>query len=206
MLTSFVVSSTTFTDEASLVRALRAGEVAAFETLVRECGPRLLAIARGILRDEADAQDAVQEAFLAGFRGIHGFEEGSRIATWLHRIVVNVSLMKLRTRRRRPEQPIEELLPEFTKEGHHLALPTEWPAPVDVLIEQEEVHQVVRVCVALLPERYRTVLLLRDFEERDTAETARLLGIEEGAVKTRLHRARQALRGLLETRLGRGHS
>jgi RNA polymerase sigma-70 factor (ECF subfamily) len=161
-------------------------------------------VARRFLRDEADAQDAVQEAFLAGFKAITSFEEGCRISTWLHRIVVNASLMKLRSRRRRPEQPIEDLLPQFLEDGHHVSRPLEWMAPADVLIERQEVRMFVRECVERLPEGYRTILLMRDFEELDTAETAQMLGIAEGAVKTRLHRARQALRGLLEERLAGG--
>jgi RNA polymerase sigma-70 factor (ECF subfamily) len=197
------VASTAFSDEASLVQALRAGDEVAYEALVRTHAPRLLAVARRFLHDERDAQDAVQEAFLSGFKSITTFEEGCRIATWLHRIVVNASLMKLRSRKRRPEQPIEALLPEFVEDGHHLRRPMEWQAPADVLIERQEVREFVRECIDRLPETYRTVLLLRDFEELDTGETARLLGLEEGTVKTRLHRARQALRGLLEERLGR---
>lgn len=194
----------TYADEASLVQALRAGEGPAYEVLVRSHARNLLAVARRFLRDESDAQDAVQEAFLAGFKSITSFEEGCRVSTWLHRIVVNASLMKLRSRRRRPEQPIEDLLPQFLEDGHHVSRPCEWTAPADVLLEREEVRLFVRECVERLPEAYRTVLLLRDFEDLDTAETARMLGIEEGAVKTRLHRARQALRGLLEGRLARG--
>jgi len=198
------MAGATDADEASLVRGLRAGEEAAFEVLVRAHAGRLLSVARRFLRDENDAQDAVQEAFLAGFRSIGSFEEGCRVSTWLHRIVVNASLMKLRARRRRPEQPIEDFLPEFLEDGHHVTRPTEWEVPADVLIERQEVRQLVRECIDRLPESYRYVLLLRDIEELGTAETARLLAIEEGAVKTRLHRARQALRGLLEVHLGRG--
>lgn len=198
------MASATYADEASLVRALRAGDSAAYEVLVRSHAPNLLAVARRFLRDEGDAQDAVQEAFLAGFKSITSFEEGCRVSTWLHRIVVNASLMKLRSRRRRPEQPIEDLLPQFLEDGHHVSRPCEWLAPADVLIEREEVRMFVRECVERLPEAYRTVLLLRDFEDLDTAATAHMLGIGEGAVKTRLHRARQALRGLLEERLAKG--
>ena len=191
-------------DEAALVQALRAGEASAFEALVRAEAPRLLAVARRVLRDEEDARDAVQEAFLAGFKSIAGFEGGARLSTWLHRIVVNAALMKLRARRRRPEEPIEPLLPSFLDDGHHVARPAEWQAPADHLLEREEVRRLVRECIDRLPEGYRTVLLLRDFEEMDTAETALALGLEPATVKTRLHRARQALRGLLEPRLAGG--
>jgi RNA polymerase sigma-70 factor (ECF subfamily) len=190
-------------DEASLVTAVRAGDAAACEFLVRHYGPRLLSVARRFLRNQEDAQDALQDAFLSAFKCIGGFEGSARLSTWLHRIVVNASLMKLRSRRNDSEEPIEDLLPRFFEDGHHLRSPAEWQEDAETLLEREEIRIFVRRCIDRLPESYRTVLLLRDIEDLDTAETARLLAIEEGAVKTRLHRARQALRGLLEPRLRR---
>jgi RNA polymerase sigma-70 factor (ECF subfamily) len=114
--------------------------------------------------------------------------------------------MRLRARRRKPEEPIDPLLPEFVEDGHHAARPLEWNETAEVLVQKKEVRQLVRECIERLPDDYRTVLVLRDIEEMDTMETAELLGIQAGAVKTRLHRARQALRGLLEPRLGGGGS
>jgi RNA polymerase sigma-70 factor (ECF subfamily) len=185
--------------DAELLARLRAGEESAFETLVRAYGGRMLAVARRFFQDEADARDAVQDGFLAAFRAIKSFEGGSRLSTWLHRIVVNAALMKLRSRRRRPEEPIEELLPRFDEEGHFAGEVRGWePAACEALVERRETRAMVRRCIDRLPESYRTVLLLRDIEERDTDETAALLGISRQAVKTRLHRARQALRALVE--------
>jgi RNA polymerase sigma-70 factor (ECF subfamily) len=161
----------------------------------------MLAVARRFLPEEQDARDAVQDAFLAAFRSIAGFAGGSRLSTWLHRIVVNTALMKLRSRRRRREDPIEELLPQFDDEGHRIGAVSPWEPAVEELAERQETRALVRGAIARLPETYRTVLLLRDIEERDTEETAALLGITAQAVKTRLHRARQALRTLLERQL-----
>jgi RNA polymerase sigma-70 factor (ECF subfamily) len=186
--------------EAALLAQLRAGSAEAFETFVRVHGPRTLAVARRFLRNEHDAQDAVQEAFLAAFKSLHQFEGGSRVSTWLHRIVVNAALMKLRSQRSRPEDPIDDLLPQFLEDGHHARYPPEWQERADVLLERREVREYVRECIDRLPEGHRSVLLLRDIEELDTAEAARLLGISETAVKVRLHRARQALRTLLDPR------
>lgn len=98
-----MIGSSPATDDAALLVGLRAGEPAAFETLVRRESPRLLAVSRRFLRDEEDARDAVQEAFLSAFKSLSEFEGGSQIGTWLHRIAVNACLMKLRTRKRRPE-------------------------------------------------------------------------------------------------------
>lgn len=188
-------------DESDLLARLRAGDGAAFEELVRAYGGRMLAVARRMLRTDEDARDAVQDAFLNAFRSIDRFEGNARISTWLHRIVVNAALMKLRTRRRKPEQSIEDLLPAFLEDGHMAAPASPWREVGEDPIEQQQLSRAVRDSIEALPEDYRNVLLLRDIEEVDTAETARLLNISPGAVKTRLHRARQALRGLLEPHL-----
>jgi RNA polymerase sigma-70 factor (ECF subfamily) len=182
----------------SLLERLRAGDEKAFEELVRAHGGRMLSVARRLLRDPDDAQDAVQDAFLSAFRSLEKFEGSSRLSTWLHRIVVNAALMKLRTKRRKPETPIEDLLPRFLEDGHPASPPVAWKLPADQAVERAQLSQLVRRRIDELPETYRTVLLLRDVEDLDTAETAEFLGIAPNAVKTRLHRARQALRTLLD--------
>ena len=185
-------------DEAPLVDRLRRGEDAAYEEIVRRFGGRLLATARRMLGNDDDAEDAVQEALLSAFRHIGQFAGQSRLSTWLHRIVVNVALMRLRSRRARPERSIEELLPRFMEDGHWADRVADDAEAVDTLLERRESCALVRRCIAELPERYRTVVTLRDIEELDTDETAHLLGITPNAVKIRLHRARQALRTLIE--------
>jgi RNA polymerase sigma-70 factor (ECF subfamily) len=184
--------------EEKLVARLQAGEDPAYEELVRTHGARLLAVARRFLRSEEDARDAVQEAFISAFRAIGRFEGGSRLSTWLHRIVVNAALMKLRSQKRKPETSIEELLPRFLDDGHFADAPGPWQEPADQALEREETRATVRAAIDELPENYRTVLLLRDIEDLDTAEAAEALGITPNAAKIRLHRARQALRELLD--------
>jgi RNA polymerase sigma-70 factor, ECF subfamily len=168
-----------------------------FEDLVRRHGPRLLGTARRILRNEDDARDALQDAFLQAFRAYDAFRGESAVKTWLHRILVNACLMRLRKRRRRPEESIEELLPEFLEDGHHARHPHEWRAEPEVLLQSRENRELVRAALDRLPDAYRAVILLRDIEEMTTEEAAKALGISECACKVRLHRARQALRGLL---------
>jgi RNA polymerase sigma-70 factor, ECF subfamily len=185
-------------DDAALLVALRSGHPAAYETLVRASSPRLLAVARRLLRSEEDARDALQDGYLSAFRSLGRFEGSSRLSTWLHRIVVNAALMKLRTRRRKPEESIEDLLPRFLSEGHQADPAVLWKDPALVSLEKEEIRRLVRASIDRLPESYRTVLLLRDIEGYDTADTAELLGISVNAVKVRLHRARQGLRTLLD--------
>jgi RNA polymerase sigma-70 factor (ECF subfamily) len=190
-------------DDAALLVRLRAGDESAFEAVVRAYGGRMRAAARRILADDEEARDAVQDALLAAFRAIGSFEGGARLSTWLHCIAVNAALMKLRTRRRRPEQPIEELLPQFLADGHHAVPPREW-ADAEKLLARRESCEFVRACIDRLPDGHRAVLVLRDIEELDTAATAELLGLGAAAVKTRLHRARQALRALLAERFEEG--
>jgi RNA polymerase sigma-70 factor (ECF subfamily) len=189
------------THEAQLLARLLRGENEVFEQLVRQYGGRLLAVARRLLGNEHDAQDAVQEAFLSAFKAIGQFTGTAKLSTWLHRIVVNAALMKLRSRRRKPEDSIEELLPRFDTQGEWASRVTSWETPSDVLLQRQETRAMVRLCIDRLPETYRTMLLLRDIEELETEETATLLGITPNAVKIRLHRARQALRTLLEREL-----
>lgn len=185
-------------DERELLAGLRGGDPAAYERLVRENLPKLLAVTRRVLGNDADAQEAVQDAFLSAFKALPTFEGDSRIGTWLHRIAVNAALMKLRSRARRPEQSIDHLLPRFLDDGHQADPPARWTVTAEQLLERDEARALVRQAIDQLPEAYRTVLMLRDIEEMDTEETARLLGVNSGVVKTRLHRARQALRTLLD--------
>ena len=188
-------------DEAALVRRLRDGDPEAFETMVREYGGRMLAAARRIVGTEEDARDAVQEAFLAAFKSIRSFAGAARLSTWLHRIVVNAALMKLRGRRRRREDSIEELLPRFRHDGCWSESPAAWDMSSDGVLERQEARAAVRRAIDRLPASYRTVLTLRDIEEFDTDETATALGTTGNAVKIRLHRARQALKALLDREL-----
>jgi RNA polymerase sigma-70 factor (ECF subfamily) len=180
-----------------LLAALKAGEEWAFEMLVRTYGGRLLAVARQFTGNDHDAQDVVQSAYLSAFGALADFEGASQLSTWLHRIVVNTSLMKLRSRRRKPEESIEALLPAFQADGHHVEQFSDWAAPADQLLERAENRAIVRQCIDELPENYRAVLMLRDIEELSTQEVAKLLGLTVTAVKVRLHRARQALSTLL---------
>jgi RNA polymerase sigma-70 factor (ECF subfamily) len=184
-------------DEETLLAGLRAGNDEAFETLVRLYGGRMLAVARRFVNNDADAQDIVQSAYLNAFRSVGQFEGQCLIGTWLHRIVVNAALMRLRTTRRKRETSIDELLPSFQEDGHHVEQFSDWCAPADELLERAETRALVRACIDQLPDNYRQVLILRDVEELSTEESARALSMTPTAVKVRLHRARQALSTLL---------
>ena len=182
--------------DAGLVSGLQAGDERAFERLIRQFTPRLLAIASRLLPCEEDRADAVQDTFLGAFRSIGSFEGRSRLSTWLHRILINSCLAKLRRRSRSVEVPMNDLLPAGKETD-----PREPAAPAGSAmthLASVETQSQVRACINRLPEAYRTVLVLRDIEKLDTDQTARALGATRAVVKTRLHRARQALRTLLE--------
>jgi RNA polymerase sigma-70 factor (ECF subfamily) len=183
--------------DVQLVSAIVAGDHAAFEQLVHVHGGQMMSVARRFLRCEEDVNDAIQDALVCVFKNAGRFEGNSRLSTWLHRITVNACLMKLRSQRRRHEVKIEDLLPVFDETGHRTSSLSPWnDGPVEAASSSETRRQ-VRECIDQLPDDYRTVLLLRDIEQLDTDETAKLLDCSPACVKTRLHRARMALRELL---------
>jgi RNA polymerase sigma-70 factor (ECF subfamily) len=180
-----------------MIDRLRRGDASAFECLVRNYGGRMHCVARRFLVNDEDAADVVQDALLNAFRAAASFAGDAKLSTWLHRIVVNSSLMFLRSRRRHPLVSIEELLPRYQDDGHQVASSDCWNSPLKA-VEARETALLVRKAIDQLPDGYREILLMRDIEELDTDETAKLLELSVGAVKVRLHRASQALRTLLD--------
>jgi RNA polymerase sigma-70 factor (ECF subfamily) len=172
--------------DADLIARLRAGDGDAYESLFRTYAGGLMAVARRFLGDTDDAAEAVQDTFVSAFRGMAQFEVSARIGTWLHRIAVNTCLMKLRSRKRRRCLPLGDLEP--------VARP-------DTPVPSHDIRDRLLAGIARLPEAYRTIIRLRDLEGLDTMTTAARLGTNESVVKTRLHRARHALRELLEPQL-----
>jgi RNA polymerase sigma-70 factor (ECF subfamily) len=185
-------------DEGALLQGLKKGEDWAFEAMIRTFGARMLSVARRIVGNDEDARDVVQSAYLSAFRAIGAFEGSAQLSTWLHRIVVNTALMRLRSRRRKPEESIDALLPAFKADGHFVErFSSDESLAADRLLERKETRRIVRDAIEQLPDTYRTVLILRDIEEMPTKEVADALEITTSAVKVRLHRARQALFTLL---------
>lgn len=158
----------------------------------------MLATCRRILRDEALAQDCVQNAFVNIFKNLSGFKGASKLKTWMYRIVVNQALMEMRRRRRLHEESLDGLMPEFHFDGCRVeTLGTPIKNPEDML-DRKKMDALVLAAIDRLPDNYRIVLLLRDIQELTTAETAEILNLNEGNVKVTLHRARAALKKLLE--------
>lgn len=184
--------------ESELIADVRNGKEDACAEMVRRYGGPMLAVIRRFLRNEADASEALQDAFLSSFRNIQQFDGAAKLSTWLHTIAVNAALQKLRRAKSRPEKSLDDLLPTFLADGHHSAEVVDWSPTALALAEKHETRSQIRAAIDKLPENYRTVLLARDIEQLDTEQTAAALGLSVAVVKTRLHRARQALRTLLE--------
>ena len=186
------ISAISAQEETDLVAMIKTGDQVACTRLVRLFGPRMMFVARRFMCSEDDCYDVLQDAFISAFRALERFESNSRLSTWLHRIVVNSCLMKLRRGSSRHDMSLEDL-PTFNERG-----PLTDTVNPSAEVEMREVRSAVRRAIDQLPEPYRKVLLLRDIEERDTATTAFLLTTTENNVKRRLRRARQALCALLE--------
>src|SRR5262245_25667733 len=139
--------------EAGLLSRLRAGDQRAFEALVQSYTPRLRAVAGRFLRSEEDRADAVQDAFLSAFRSLGSFEGKSRLSTWLHRIVVNACLAKLRSRSRAAEAPLDDLVPPDAGRRWEPVAP--WSEPGVARLASAETRAQVRACIERLPELYR---------------------------------------------------
>lgn len=172
-----------------------------WEMVVRKHGCRMLAVARRICTIDADAREAVQDAFLNAFRAIDRFDQRAQLSTWLHRITVNACLMKLRYRRRHPERLMNSACEAFTSRS---VLDNQHDVWDDTCLEDMSAPEGRRFLMDRINELEngsRLVFLLRNVEGLSTTETARALGLSESAVKTRLHRARRQLRTALDARL-----
>lgn len=181
-------------EERHLILGLREGNPASYAKLLSTYGGRMLAVARRIVQSDDDAQDCVQEAFLQAFRKISTFEERASLGSWLHRIVVNMALMKIRQHNRRRETPLEDHQAEFDANGARKPTAPERILESQNYLENREIQALIRQEIDALPTDFRNIILLRDIEEYNTAETASLLGLSLSSAKTRLHRARAALK------------
>jgi RNA polymerase sigma-70 factor, ECF subfamily len=187
-----------FRMDAATIAALKRRHPAACGKVVVEYTPMLLRAAQRILKNQAEAEDMVQEGFIKAFQNLDSLDAPERFGPWLKRIVINQTITRYRSRARSPERSIEDLLPRFDEEQVRIEWPDETAVDAEASLCRKSVRDAVRAAVDSLPESYRVVIVLRDIEELSTREAADILGIEESALKVRLHRARSALRKLLE--------
>jgi RNA polymerase sigma-70 factor (ECF subfamily) len=194
------------TDEELVARA-RKKDFAAFEALLERYEDKVFRLAFRFVRNESDAKEILQDTFLSIWRKLDTFKGDSQFSSWVYRVAANAALMRLRSQRRHPQISTEDLpagfLDRYTAgDGAaygdsygHLPSPGEnWAKRPDEELQSDELRRHIQAAVDALPEIYRTVFLIRDVEGLSTEETAEVLGISMPTVKTRLHRARIALR------------
>jgi RNA polymerase sigma-70 factor, ECF subfamily len=185
-------ASRTALDDTALVHACKQGDAVAFEELVRRYDRRLLSVAQHVTHNREDAEDAVQEAFVKVFRKLSQFQENSKFSTWLIRITINESLMKLRKQRSTREVSINEDSQSDQDMGpFELA---DWAPNPEELYRESELRNMLRNTLQELQPALRVVFVLRDIEGLSTQETAEVLELTPVAVKARLWRARLQLR------------
>ncbi|KQU79463.1 RNA polymerase subunit sigma [Mesorhizobium sp. Root102] len=182
-------------DDTQLVRRALARDGDAFRTIIKTHNQRLYRIARGVVRNDSEAEDIVQEAYVKAFAHLDAFRGDSSLATWLSRIVINEALGRLRKRRRTvalPENPQAEII----------RFPLNPSDDPERTMAQRQILQLVERATDSLPDVYRTVFVARVIEGLSIEETADLLGVRPQTVKTRLHRARALVRKALDDQIG----
>jgi RNA polymerase sigma-70 factor, ECF subfamily len=192
------VSGDAEANDAVLFERLRAGDPGSLEPLMTRFASRVFRVATRICASAADAEEIVQDVFLTVFQKAGSFDGRAALGTWIYRIAVNASLNKRRGKRAEVEAPLEDLLPSFMGDGHRQGdrsfLLADWSPLPDATLLSKEGREVIRTAVDRLPHHYRAVLLLRDVEELSGEEVAEILGESVASMKSRLHRARMALR------------
>lgn len=188
----------------ALVKRLQAGDRSVFRELVRRHQEKVYRLSLRLTRDESKAQDAMQDAFLQVFRKIDQFQEQSAFTTWLYRITVNAALMRMRTERRHRETSLDDASPRYTEQGEMAEPVDDWAPAVDDEVGNRELAVHAREAVDALPDAYRSVFMLREVEELSTEDVAQILDLTIPTVKTRLHRARLALRKAIAERVQTG--
>ncbi len=187
--------------DAVLVDFARQGEEAAMRVIIQRHNRRLYRTARAILRDDAEAEDVVQEVYLRAFAALDGFRGEASLSTWLTRIALNEALGRLR--RKRPTAGLEAIDAAAGRSGGDLIMfpGAQPPASPESELARGQIRLLLEQAIDDLPEPFRIVFILRDIEEMSIEQTALHLAIKPETVKTRLHRARRLIRAALSKRV-----
>ena len=195
-------------DDPLLLARAAAGDTSALGVLMDRYSARVYRLAYGITRSQGDAEEVAQDVFLQLVLKGGSFEGRAAVGSWIYRVTTNLALNKRRGKRREVETSLEALLPVYKADGHREGDPAfvlaDWSATPDRELLSGEARRVLEDAIDRLPEHYRAVLVLKDVEELSSEEVAAIVGDSVAAVKTRLHRARMALREQLTRRLGGG--
>ena len=185
--------------EEALVRDLQNGNLDAYDKLAEIYQKKIYGLSFHLTRNQMDAQDVTQEVLLTLFRKINMFQGKSAFSSWVYRIAVNASYMKLRSKKKEPNVSIDELMPSFNSAGFQQEKIQDWSENTESLMFDTETRNVINKAVDLLPEKEKVVFLLRDVEGLSTEKAGEILDLTVPAVKSRLHRARLFLRKKLSS-------
>ena len=185
--------------EEALVRDFQGGDLEAYDKIADIYQKKIYGLSFHLTRNPMDAQDVTQEVLLTLFRKIHTFQGKSAVSSWVYRITLNASYMKLRSKKKEPNVSIDELIPSFNGAGFQQEKIQDWSENTESLLFTNETRDVISKAVALLPEKEKVVFLLRDVEGLSTEKTGEILDLTVPAVKSRLHRARLFLRKKLSS-------
>jgi RNA polymerase sigma-70 factor, ECF subfamily len=186
--------------EGEIISRIVAGERELFHALIKSCERAVFLTAYSVLKSEADAEEVVQEATLKAYKALGSFRGESKFSTWLVKITLNEARMRLRRSRSKSEVSLQELMDDRDSD-YTPAVLTDWREIPSEALDRKELREVLQRALDELPEKYREVLISRDVREMNIQETAHLLGISEGMVKTRLFRARLMMQKMLAPEL-----
>jgi len=182
-----------------LVRDLKAGKMEAFDRIVELYNRKIYALAFNMTRNQMDAQDVAQDVLLSIFKKIHTFQGKSAFSSWVYRITLNATYMKLRNKKKEQHISLDEMLPSFNNSGYQVEKITDWSETTDSLLFTNETRSTIEKAVDQLPEKEKVVFILRDVEGLSTEKVSDILDLTIPAVKSRLHRARLFLRKKLSS-------
>lgn len=189
-------------EETDLIKGLINNDDAAYELLVRQYSAKMYAVACRFFNETDDAQECLQKAFIQVFKNISSFNKNASLMTWLHRITVNEALMMIRQKKRQNTTSLEDFTQHYNEDGDRTVFTDHsnqnLSSNIEKMFEQNEMKLSLNEIIYQLPEKYCNVLLFRDIQGLTTKETAEILAISEGVVKTQLHRARLLLKAVLE--------
>ncbi len=177
-----------------LVKEMKEGKLEAFDQIALLYQRKIYALAFNLTRNQMDAQDVAQEVLLSIFKKIHTFQGKSAFSSWVYRITLNASYMKLRTKKKDQFVSLDDMLPSFNNSGFQQEKLLDWSDSTDSLLFSNETKEIIEKAVAQLPEKEKVVFLLRDVEGLSTEKVGEVLELSIPAVKSRLHRARLFLR------------
>jgi RNA polymerase sigma-70 factor (ECF subfamily) len=196
---SFTQNKETKEAEEALVRDFQAGDLDAYDKIAEIYQKKIYGLSFNLTRNQMDAQDVTQEVLLTLFKKVHTFQGKSAFSSWVYRITLNASYMKLRSKKKEPNVSLEDLLPSYNGSGYQQEKIQDWSENTESLLFANETREVIQKAVDQLPEKEKVVFILRDGEGLSTEKVSDILELTIPAVKSRLHRARLFLRKKLSS-------